>query len=143
MASRRGGRYDEGMGARGNLADPAYEPSDADLARLMHDAFEHIRDAREESLLTMRARIERLQAEARARFEATPRTSDFPLAAKVIGSGGSSMPFLVSPDTYDVPPATPTGTYKLCAEVDPGDAISETSETDNDLKSERDFTVTP
>ncbi len=68
---------------------------------------------------------------------------DFPLAAKVIGSVGSSMPFLVSPDTYDVPPATPTGAYKLCAEVDPGDAISETNETDNDLKSERDFTVTP
>ena len=72
------GRYGEGMSACGNLADPAYEPSDADLARLMHDAFEHVRDAREESLRTMRARIERLQAEARARFDAHRRTSAGP-----------------------------------------------------------------
>ena len=47
------------MNARGNLADPAYEPSDDDLARLMHDAFEHVIDAREESLRSMRARIAR------------------------------------------------------------------------------------
>lgn len=63
------------MSARGNLADPAYEPSDDDLERLMRDAFEHVRDAREESLRAMRARIERLQVEARARFEAARRTS--------------------------------------------------------------------
>lgn len=63
------------MSARGNLADPAYEPSDEDLLGLMHDAFEHVRDAREESLRAMRARIERLQTEARARFEAARRRS--------------------------------------------------------------------
>lgn len=57
------------MTARGNLADPAYEPSDDDLALLMHDAFEQVVGAREESLRAMRARIEQLQAEARARFE--------------------------------------------------------------------------
>lgn len=51
-----------------NLADPAYEPSDDDLARLMHDAFQGLSDARDESLRAMRARIERLQIEARERF---------------------------------------------------------------------------
>lgn len=66
------------MSARGNLADPAYEPSDEDLARLMHDAFEHVAEAREESLRAMRARIERLQAEARARSEAGLRRASGP-----------------------------------------------------------------
>ena len=61
------------MVARMNLADPAYEPSDDDLARLMHDAFEGLRDSREESLRTMRARIERLQVGARGRFAANRR----------------------------------------------------------------------
>lgn len=75
MAAGRPGGYDPSMTARGNLADPAYEPSDEDLARLMHDAFEHVRDAREESLRAMRARIERLQVEARARFEAARQAS--------------------------------------------------------------------
>ena len=58
------------MSVRVNLSDPAYEPSDDDLARLMHDAFEGLRDAREESLRAMRARIELLQVDARARFAA-------------------------------------------------------------------------
>jgi hypothetical protein len=75
MAARGRGRYDRGMSARGNLADPACEPSDGDLARLMHDAFEHVAEAREESLRTMRARIDGLQAEAWARFEAARRAS--------------------------------------------------------------------
>lgn len=66
-------RYGGGVIARGNLADPAYEPSDEDLARLMHDAFSGLGRAREESLAAMRARIERLQAEARARFDASRR----------------------------------------------------------------------
>ena len=69
------GRYGGDMIARGNLADPAYEPSDDDLARLMHDAFSGLGRAREESLTAMRARIERLQAEARARFDASRRGS--------------------------------------------------------------------
>lgn len=63
------------MTARGNLADPTYEPSDEDLARLMHDAFSGLGRVREESLAAMRARIERLQAEARARFDASRRAS--------------------------------------------------------------------
>jgi len=58
------------MAARVNLADPAYEPSDDELARLMRDSFAGLRDAREESLRAMRARIERLQIEARTRFAA-------------------------------------------------------------------------
>jgi hypothetical protein len=69
------GRYDGGMSAHGNLADPTYEPSDEDLDRLMHDAFSGMGRAREESLAAMRARIERLQAEARARFDASRRAS--------------------------------------------------------------------
>lgn len=63
------------MIARGNLADPTYEPSDEDLAGLMHDAFSGLGRAREESLTAMRARIERLQAEARARFDASRQAS--------------------------------------------------------------------
>lgn len=51
-----------------NLADPSFEPSDDDLARLMHDAFGGLREAHEASLREMRARIQRLQAEARRRF---------------------------------------------------------------------------
>ncbi len=70
MAGRRSRRYDQGMIARVNLADPAYEPSDDDLSRLMHDAFAGLSDAREESLRAMRVRIERLQIEARKRFAA-------------------------------------------------------------------------
>lgn len=34
----------------------------------MHDAFQGLRDARDESLCAMRARIERLQVEARERL---------------------------------------------------------------------------
>lgn len=66
------------MIAGGNLADPAYEPSDDDLAGLMRDAFEGLGDAHEKSLTAMRARIERLQVEARARFEAERRVSGRP-----------------------------------------------------------------
>lgn len=66
------------MTSRGNLADPAYEPSDDDLGRLMRAAFCGLGDAREESLAAMRSRIERLQVEARARFEAGRRGSAVP-----------------------------------------------------------------
>ena len=70
MAAGRRGRYDPGVTAPVNLADPAYEPSDADFARLMRESFAGLRRAREESLREMRARILALQAVARARFEA-------------------------------------------------------------------------
>lgn len=53
-----------------NLSDPAFEPSDEDLRRLMHGAFNGIREAHEQSLFEMRARIARLEVEARARFDA-------------------------------------------------------------------------
>ena len=59
------------MAAPRNLADPSYEPSDEDLAELMRNAFAGVREAHEESLRAMHARIERLEAEARARFEAS------------------------------------------------------------------------
>lgn len=68
------GRYDHDMAARINLADPDYEPTDEDLARLMHDAFAGLADAREESLRAMRARIAELSKEARARFESRRQT---------------------------------------------------------------------
>jgi hypothetical protein len=58
------------MNPHRNLADPEYEPSDEDLAELMREAFRPVHGAREESLRAMRARIEQLEAEARARFEA-------------------------------------------------------------------------
>jgi len=63
-------RYADGMGDRINLADPAYEPSDDDLARLMREAFTGLHDAREDSLRAMRARIEGLRVDALARFAA-------------------------------------------------------------------------
>lgn len=66
------------MSAHGDLADPAYEPSDDDLARLMRDAFEHVVGAREDSLRAMRARIAQLEVEARARFEAMRRSAPAP-----------------------------------------------------------------
>jgi hypothetical protein len=58
------------MSAHGNLADPDYEPSDEELAELMRGAFHGLVEAREESLKAMGERIDRLQVEARAQFEA-------------------------------------------------------------------------
>ena len=70
MAERQRGRYHLGMAATVNLADPAYEPSDDDFARLMRSSFEGLRRAREESLREMRERILALQSAARAAFAA-------------------------------------------------------------------------
>lgn len=61
---------DEGMVRRVNFADPEYEPTDEDLAALVHEAFADIPAAREQSLREMRARIEAGQAEARERVAA-------------------------------------------------------------------------
>jgi len=70
MAAGRTDRYDPDVADHQNLADPAYEPSDEELARLMRTSFAGLRRAREESLREMRERIVALQAVARARFEA-------------------------------------------------------------------------
>lgn len=51
-----------------NFADPEYEPTDEELAELMHEAFSGIREAREQSLREMRARISVAQERARARI---------------------------------------------------------------------------
>ena len=51
-----------------NFADPEYEPTDEELAELMQEAFSGIRDAREQSLQEMRARIAAAQELARARI---------------------------------------------------------------------------
>lgn len=56
-----------------NLADPEQEPTDEDFARLMRDAFAGIREAREASLVDMRARIARMQVEVRAQLDSTER----------------------------------------------------------------------
>ena len=62
------------MPRRVNFADPEYEPSDEDLAELMHEAFAGIGEAREESLRAMRARIAAAQAELMRGFElSSPR----------------------------------------------------------------------
>jgi hypothetical protein len=50
-----------------NFADPDYEPTDKDLRELMREAFAGLREAREQSLREMRARIAVAQAEARTR----------------------------------------------------------------------------
>ena len=63
------------MSDRVNLADPAYEPSDEDLTGLMHEAFAGLREAREQSLVEMRARIAVLQREARVEFNARRRAA--------------------------------------------------------------------
>lgn len=64
------------MAAQINLSDPTFEPSDEDLKGLMHGAFAGIREAHDQSLLEMRARIARLQVEARARFDARWRAPE-------------------------------------------------------------------
>ena len=51
-----------------NFADPEYEPTDEELAELMHEAFSGIQEAREQSLREMRARIAAAQDLARARI---------------------------------------------------------------------------
>ncbi len=53
-----------------NLADPDFEPSDDELKGLMTRAFAGVGEAKERSLVEMRARIARLQVEALASFEA-------------------------------------------------------------------------
>ena len=58
-----------------NFADPAYEPSDEDFARLMRESFAGLREAREESLREMRARILVLQSVAREQFEARAKAT--------------------------------------------------------------------
>lgn len=54
---------------RRNLASADYEPTDADLIELSHEAFAGIPEARAESLLRMRERIARRGAELLAELE--------------------------------------------------------------------------
>ena len=54
-----------------NLASPDYEPSDADLVELMHEAFAGVREANEESLRQLRERI----ASPRVARRCSPRLS--------------------------------------------------------------------
>jgi hypothetical protein len=66
------------MDSRRNFADPDYEPTDEDLAELVHEAFSGLSEAREASLAEMRHRIARLEREARARFDARWKKPDGP-----------------------------------------------------------------
>ncbi len=70
VARRCAGGYALGMAQRVNLADPEFEPSDEDFARLMRDAFAGLAEARAESLRAMRDRIAELSRQARARYDA-------------------------------------------------------------------------
>jgi hypothetical protein len=76
VAERHRRRYALCMANRVNLADPEFEPSDEDLARLMHDAFAGLAEARAESLRAMRARIAALAREARAKYDAAHATDE-------------------------------------------------------------------
>lgn len=60
--------YTAPVAAKVNLADPCYEPSDDDFARLMQAAFADLPRAHEESLRQIRQRILALQLEARERW---------------------------------------------------------------------------
>ena len=60
---------------RVNFADPDYEPTDEDLEALMKEAFAGIREAREESLREMQARIAEAQAELRRRLPEMMRSA--------------------------------------------------------------------
>jgi len=54
----------------------------------------------------------------------------------------ANTPYAVSPTGgYTIPNNTPIGTYKLCAKIDADDAITESSEVDNIVRSEKNFTV--
>ena len=57
------------MARRPNFADASYEPTDEDLAQLIHEAFDELREARARSLQAMRDRISAAQAEARRASE--------------------------------------------------------------------------
>jgi hypothetical protein len=48
---------------------------------------------------------------------------------------------LVCPDDWVVPAAQATGDYKVCARIDPGDEVSETSEIDQVVVSDRVFHI--
>ena len=54
----------------------------------------------------------------------------------------ANTPFAVSPDGgYAIPNNTPAGFYRLCAKIDVDDLISESSEVDNVVRSDKDFEV--
>jgi hypothetical protein len=69
-------RYAGSMADHGNLADPAYEPTDEELAGLMREAFRHLGEERAESLRLMRDRISRLGEEARLRLLAARQVDE-------------------------------------------------------------------
>lgn len=53
-----------------------------------------------------------------------------------------NVPYHVGPASgYVIPSSVPPGDYTLCAVIDPADAIAETSEIDNTIRSEKLFTV--
>ncbi len=70
VAGARPRRYPSFMTPHVNFADPLYEPSDEELAGLMHEAFDGIALRRETSLQEMRARIAALAEATLQEFEA-------------------------------------------------------------------------
>lgn len=56
----------------------------------------------------------------------------------------ANTPYPVSPNSgYVIPAGTPVGTYKLCAKIDSTNSISETTEVENIVRSDKDFEVIP
>jgi hypothetical protein len=62
-------RYVSRMSERVNLADPDFEPSDAQLAELMRGAFAGVRPAHVEMLRKVRAEIEVARSRALRRLD--------------------------------------------------------------------------
>jgi hypothetical protein len=58
------------MQLSGNLADPAFEPTDDDLEGLCHRAFDSARAENERTLVKLRAQIEAARSDALRTFHA-------------------------------------------------------------------------
>lgn len=65
----------------------------------------------------------------------------WPIASSTINNMNPGDMVELKPATFTVPNNIPDGTYYLCAIVDPLNVWSETDENDNNLRSERMFTV--
>lgn len=64
------------------------------------------------------------------------------LDSRTIGTLTSGIPFSIRPDSnLSVPAGVTAGNWTLCARVDPGNVITETSEWDNSVASERPLIV--
>ena len=68
MASSVPPRYDVGMARKPNFADPDFEPTDAELAELVHEAFADVADRNREALARLHQQVMQLRAAALAKL---------------------------------------------------------------------------